>query len=188
MLYFLASPKQKLLALVSILTIFLIFFIFENNSEKLNSLLQLDERSSLNSRLMIWKSALKILSDNWLWGIGPGNFQIKYLEYQKYFPLYLEWAVPQPHNLFLAFWLQTGLIGFLGFILLIINFFCQIIKRILPRNDSYCHKYSLIILAIILCTLINGLFDTPYWKNDLSLIFWSIFFLNNLTKLDFNSK
>ena len=27
-------------------------------------------------------------------------------EYQKHFPPYLEWAVPQPHNLYLAFWLQ----------------------------------------------------------------------------------
>ena len=69
--------------------------------------------------------AIKILKDHWLIGIGPGLFQPYYLDYQKYFPPYLEWAVPQPHNLFLAWWLQAGLLGLIGFLWLVIKFFKQ---------------------------------------------------------------
>jgi len=175
---FLISPKKKAFFFIIITSIFLIFLFFENESDKFKSILNLEERSSLNSRLIIWQSSRKILSENWLWGIGPGNFQEKYLEYQKYFPPYLEWAVPQPHNLFLAFWLQSGLLGFLGFILLLFYFCLKTIKTLFYLKDFYQKSLYLLFISLILEVLLVGLLDTPYWKNDLALIFWSIIFLN----------
>jgi len=85
------------------------------------------------------------------------------------FEPYPEWAVPQPHNIFLAFWLQTGLIGLVGFIwLIIIIIFLNYKPKIL----------SFILLYAIIYILIHGLVDTTYWKNDLSVIFWVIIALN----------
>jgi len=52
-------------------------------SDKMQNLMHMDSRSSLASRVMIWHSAGKIIVDNPIMGIGPGNFQNKYLEYQK---------------------------------------------------------------------------------------------------------
>ena len=104
----------------------LVFFLqlYGSYGEKLMSLLS-SPRSSWQSRLMVWQAAIKILKNHWLIGIGPGLFQPYYLDYQKYFPPYLEWAVPQPHNLFLAWWLQAGLLGLIGFLWLVIKFFKQ---------------------------------------------------------------
>ena len=131
------------------------------------------QRSSFHSRLMIWRSALYILKDHWFLGIGPGLFQKYYLAYQKFFPPYLEWAVPQPHNLFLAFWLQAGIIGFSGFILILIWFFRQGLKGIKMRKKEEKRAFlALLLMAIMASTLIHGLIDTPYWKNDLAIIFW----------------
>src|SRR4030042_1195808 len=49
-------------------------------------------RSSEHSRLMIWQSAVEIIKENWLLGVGAGNFQNVYLDFQKRFKeLYLEW-------------------------------------------------------------------------------------------------
>ena len=104
------------------LTGILILFLFQQGKDKFTDLLLLNPHSSFFSRLMIWRSAEKILHDNFFWGIGIGNFQNKYLTYQKYFPPYLEWAVPHPHNLYLAFWLYSGIIGFIGFVLLLFFF------------------------------------------------------------------
>ena len=164
---------------MALMAIFSTFLIFEKNSAKFSDLVNFSERSSLSSRMMIWRSSLKIASDHWLWGIGPGNFQNKYLQYQQYFPPYLEWAVPQPHNLFLAFYLQTGLIGFLGFILLLILWIFQKIKILVFSKDYLNAHLTKILLALITYTLFHGLFDTPYWKNDLALIFWIIIFLKD---------
>lgn len=149
------------------LTIFIIlmFFLVQLKTTKFNDLVKYNSRSSLASRVMIWRSAGKILSDNWIWGIGPGNFQNKYLEYQKYYPPYLEWAVPHPHNLYLAFWLYGGILGFFGFISLLAVWFWEMLKK---REDLL----KFVALGVMLYILIHGLFDTTYFKNDLAIIFW----------------
>lgn len=130
-------------------------------------------RSSLASRIMIWKAAFFIARDNPVFGIGPGNFQTRYLEYQKYFPPYLEWSAPQPHNLYLAFWLEAGMVGLVGFIWLLIIFFQDNKKAVLFNRD-----FSLLCLAIMLYFLIHGMVDTTYWKNDSAIMFWLVVALN----------
>jgi len=143
------------------------------DTSKWNDLWQLKERSSLSSRMMIWRSAGKIIADNPLWGIGPGNFQNKYLEYQKYYPPYLEWAVPEPHNLWLAFWLQTGFLGLLGFLILLYQWSKVVIRSLKDSPE----KEMIAVGAIMLATLTHGLLDTPYFKNDLAVIFWLVIFM-----------
>lgn len=167
-LTWLTGKNKKLLAGFLIL-VGLIFFL-QIRTDKLNTLLNLNTRSSLNSRLMIWKSAGKIISDNPVWGIGPGNFQEKYLDYQRHFPPYLEWAVPHPHNLYLTFYLYAGIAGLLAFLLLI--FFW--LKKVSPMRKE---KIALISLGIIIYFLLHGMLDTTYFKNDLAVIFWLAFFI-----------
>ena len=167
--------SSKRFFLFSTLALFLFFIIFQFNTEKFLSLTHVTERSSIASRLIIWRSAEKILSDNISLGIGSGNFQYKYLEYQKFFSPYLEWAVPHPHNLFLSTWLQSGIIGLLGFAL--INYW--VFRNIFPvKKNSHPEMAFFGILTCYYCYIfIHGLIDTTYWKNDLSLVFWLYTFL-----------
>jgi len=174
LIYFFAANKNKKIFLL-VIAIMSAFVLLESNSEKFKDLINFSERSSASSRIIIWQSAVKIIKDNWIQGIGAGNFQEKYLQYQKYFPPYLEWAVPQPHNLFLAFWLQTGLLGFLSFLILLTEIFRKIFFSL--RSKIKNKKEIIIYLSFFIYLIIAGLFDTPYWKNDLSLIFWIFFFL-----------
>lgn len=167
----LVSRSRKIKVCFLGVLIFGLLFSFQLPRQKMNDLLQLNPRSSSSSRMMIWVSAWKIGQDNFFWGIGPGNFQNKYLEYQKYFPLYLEWAVPQPHNLYLAFWLQGGILGLFGFLLLVSVWIKQVVQTLKNKKSSFLEAA---LLAIMLSVLIHGMVDTPYWKNDLSIIFWTI--------------
>jgi O-antigen ligase len=173
--------KRKLFLIFCLLFIvFLLIAASQLDSAKLNNLL-ISDHSSWQSRLMVWRSAGEILKDHWVLGIGPGLFQQYYLEYQKYFPVpYLEWAVPQPHNLFLAFWLQAGLLGLIGFLWLVIIFFQQTID-FLKSFKGADKKQPLVIFlaAVLIYILVHGLIDTTFWKNDLALIFWVIVFLNS---------
>lgn len=170
--------------------IFFLLALFQWPTPKFQDLISFHERSSLASRIMIWKSAVKITLDNPLYGIGPGNFQNKYLEYQKYFPPYLEWAVPQPHNLYLAFWLQSGISGLIGFLLLLFFWIKNLAQNISPSEtpelglQNAKQKNSPLtsaVLGIMFYFLLHGLLDTPYWKNDLALIFWIVFALGLLS-------
>jgi O-antigen ligase len=150
--------------IVMLLLMIILLFAVQANSEKLLNLKSYN-RSSLDSRMMIWRSAGKILEENWVFGVGPGNFQYKYLEYQKYYPPYLEWAVPHPHNLYLAFWLYGGILSLAGFIWLVGIW----LKETTKKRDSAVKFVALGIMAYI---LIHGLADTTYFKNDLAILFW----------------
>jgi len=166
------SFKKSLLILV-LLTLLGLGLIYQQSSTIKFKDLLFSSRSSWQSRLIIWRVALEILKDNPFLGIGPGLFQKIYLAYQDRFPPYLEWAVPYPHNLFLAFWLQTSLIGFLGFLWLMGKIFYLTIKKIglVARKDF---SLFLVFLMVFVYILSHGIIDTPYWKNDLSLMFWLI--------------
>jgi len=156
----------------------LILFALQINTEKFLSIQDLSSRSSLASRQTIWQVSKVLIEKNAFFGIGPGNFQKSYLEMQHNFPPYLEWAVPQPHNIFIAFWLQAGLLGLIGFLLLlfvIISTFWSIFK------DKKKTALAAPLLGFFIYTILHGLIDTTYWKNDLSFLFWlCVFLLLNL--------
>jgi O-antigen ligase len=144
-----------------------VFFFLQAGSAKLSDLFS-SPRSSWQSRLVIWQAAGQIIKDDPFLGIGPGMFQEHYLAYQPRFAVpYLEWAVPQPHNIFLAFWLQAGLLGLAGFFWLLINFFKKMFFLLKQKN-----QLALVLLLPMVCILVHGLADTPYFKNDLALVFW----------------
>ena len=150
--------------LTILMVLFLGWVVFESDSEKFQSLISFDERSSFSSREIIWEVSVRIIQDNWFLGVGGADFQGKYLEYQKFFPPYLEWAVPHPHNLFLAFWLGGGILGLSGFLILIFNWI-----KISRRQEK---KLLVGASVIILYFMLHGLFDTTYFKNDLACLFW----------------
>jgi len=157
---------NKKLFLKILILIILIAFI-SITAVKFNQIINSENRSSFHSRLMIWNTSAEIIKDNPIFGIGPGTFQKTYLAYaEKFDEPYLEWAVPQPHNTFLAFYLQTGLIGFVGFILILVWFFYR-------RRDG-SRPIPTIATVLMIYILVHGLVDTMYWKNDLSLMFWLI--------------
>ncbi|HUD09054.1 MAG TPA: O-antigen ligase family protein [Candidatus Saccharimonadales bacterium] len=164
------KDHKKYLAIFAIL---LVAFLALASFFKYKSIENLGARSSLASRVTIWKSAGLMVEKNPLFGIGPGNFQEKYLEYQKYFPPYLEWSAPQPHNIFLAFWLESGLLGLAGFVILLFYFFCDNKKTIENNRDL-----GILFLGIIIYILVHGLVDTTYWRNDLAVVFWVVVAMN----------
>ncbi|MDO8444025.1 MAG: hypothetical protein Q7S80_00785, partial [bacterium] len=72
-----------------------------------------------------------------------------------------------PHNVYLAMWLNLGILGLIIFVIMVVNFF----RRLWPQRNYYL---ALCLMAAMSAILIHGLFDTTYFKNDLSAIFWLI--------------
>ena len=168
-LYQAKKPHFSLIAPLAILVlVFGTVLWHEQGTEMWHSLVSGAERSSLASRVMIWRVAERIAVDAFPFGIGTGRFQEVYLSEQVNFPPYLEWAVPTPHNLYLHFFLEGGIMtiaGFLG---------CAGIVIIRARRFFAYQTTHLGVLSIMLIMLylIYGLVDTPYMKNDLALAVW----------------
>ncbi len=169
---FFAVRRGRMLLFGILLIAISSFFFFDSGSEKWQALTSLEERSSLSSRFMIWRVAERAVQEHWLFGIGPGRFQAVYLDYQRFFPPYLEWAVPEPHNVYVAVPLSTGMIGLLGFFVLIFRFLFLGWRLLVQAEEKEKRLSALVFLSLMVLFLLYGLVDTPYFKNDLALSFW----------------
>lgn len=143
-------------------------------AEKFNT----TDRSSSLVRTQIWRTSWETIKDHPVVGIGPNAFEPVYRATipKLYFPP-LEWLVSQPHQLYLALWLETGLLGLLVFVAFIVMWLKQLWSRV-RNNDAI----AIISVAAMLAILAHGFVDTPLFKNDLMMIFVFIAvlpFLNN---------
>ena len=143
--------------------------LFFQSGDKWQGIIMQEDRSSLSSREMIWTAALKMIRDHPFIGIGPGNFQEQYLAYQRYFPPYLEWSVPHPHNMFLDMWLEGGLFGLIGFGIFFL-FWLLSSARYFWQEKNESVLISLPFLFAVYFFLV-GLVDVPFLRNDLAYFF-----------------
>jgi O-antigen ligase len=123
-------------------------------------------------RLDIYRYSITMVKENPVFGIGLGSFQQKIDQISATDANFQQFGIPyalHPHNLFLAMWLNLGLAGLAVFIILL----WQIIQNLFKDKTEPFLKSC--IFATLIAVLVHGLFDTTYFKNDLSAIFWLIF-------------
>lgn len=125
--------------------------------------------SSLRGRIEVWDTSLYIIKSHPVFGLGLGNFDEGYVKYVsevvKGKPL--EDVVIHAHNIFLNFWNESGILGLIAFILLLVMAF-----RLLPGAKEADKGLALGAAAGLIQILGHGLIDTPYFKNDASYLFW----------------
>lgn len=125
--------------------------------------------TSNNVRWQIWETSLEMIKSHPVLGVGLANYQNAFAELTKNrinFPEYITPVALSSHNVFLMFYLTTGLLGILAFLGLIVIFF----RNLFRAKSSYVPYLGAAMAAI----LIYGLIDTPYFKNDLSVMFWVV--------------
>lgn len=117
-------------------------------------------------RRQMYKETISFIKDNLIFGAGLVGYQDKIVNYHKF--NYIEIFL-YPHNIFLNFWITLGIFGLLGFIWLLIEFF-----RICIKSYFNGSKEQIFILLTMLAVIIQGVVEVPYFKNDLSIIWWFI--------------
>jgi len=126
-------------------------------------------------RLNIWNGAASLLKTSPILGVGLDGYEKLIPDYQaKNFiansgeKLFAP-PQPYPHNLFLAIWLEMGLTGLVIFLWMIVKFFKQGFENIKKEP-----VLAASIMGAMVCILVHGSVDTPYFKNDLAILFWLI--------------
>jgi len=74
-----------------------------------------------------------------------------------------------PHNFFLNFWSETGLLGLVAIVLILIKFFTDYLRTDETRRPLY-----LVLISVMIAIVVHGLVDVQYFKNDLSVLFWLV--------------
>jgi O-antigen ligase len=147
--------KQKILLLSStVLIVIALTFILMSRWERLTNLA--NPQNSIIQRLNYWRTAIAVIKDHPILGVGPGNFQEVFLKYK----IGLSTNTRYAHNIFLHTWAETGFLGLIALIYLISAFFI--------KAKSKSHYIFFAGLAFIL----HNLIDNTYFIPEASFLWW----------------
>lgn len=127
-------------------------------------------RNTLVGRFHLWDAALQMLLHRPLFGAGLSGFAAAVAPYWN--PTHTD-RFTYPHNILLNFWSETGLLGVVAFGWIVVVAF-RLSLRGWRRSGPDWRPIHLGVLLAIVAILVHGLVDVPYFKNDLSLEFWTL--------------
>lgn len=206
----LANRRLRIITIVSGLLIAIGVLIYAPVREKIIDKISFQDLSG-QIRLQQWRETGKVLSGlNIITGAGLANYQNAVaphhqegiffnrdkianfhalarndLEMQKKYWQPVEIYL-YPHNIFLNFWTEIGLFGALLFMWIIIKAIIMSSKAasVHKKNNSPVKYISLSFTGALIVISIHGLVDVPYFKNDLSVMFFIILALIGLYYYD----
>ena len=125
----------------------------------------------IQSRLDLWTAAVKLIEHRPLFGAGLSGFQQMSAPYYTHFHTFADFI--DPHNIVLNFWVETGLLGLIAFTWIMVVGF-RVSWRGWRDRESVWRPYHLGVLLALVAVVVHGMVDVPYFKNDLSLEFWTL--------------
>jgi probable O-glycosylation ligase (exosortase A-associated) len=150
---------RAVLALVACGVLFLAFAP-ANIIERLSTIGDTQE-SSAAARLSAWSTALRMIGDNPLLGVGLRNFQSRYLEYSV-LPPTADQTTYVAHNSYLQVWAESGTPAFAAYLLMLASVFvvCRRVFRIgTSRPDlAWAANYARMMEATMVGFLVGAFF------------------------------
>jgi putative inorganic carbon (hco3(-)) transporter len=122
---------------------------------------------SIQLRESIYNEALRMLSGRPVFGAGISGFPIRVAPFRppgQEVELY-------PHNLWLTTWSELGVLGLIAFAAIFFGLLWRGV-RALGRLEGIYKAVAWGAVGALVLYLVHGMFDSPYWKNDLSAEFW----------------
>lgn len=124
---------------------------------------------SVSNRESLYRQALEMLSRMPITGAGISGFADRVAPYRppgSVIHIY-------PHDLWLTTWSELGLAGVIAFAVIFFGLLWRGARALRSARDISRPLLWGSVAAIVLYA-VHGLFDTPYWKNDLSALFWLV--------------
>jgi putative inorganic carbon (HCO3(-)) transporter len=139
--------------------------VMTNDNFRYRLILPFHGEKQVVARFTVWQVGVNMIKDSPIFGKGIKGYGDNWHKYN--YDTTLQESHNYPHNIFLDFWVETGLLGLLSFVLVVLVVAKQ---GIVQRNNIYKLGVLLFLVAIIG----HGLVDNPYFKNDLALVFWLV--------------
>ncbi|MBK9099571.1 MAG: O-antigen ligase family protein [bacterium] len=196
MIFFILVRKRFYQLLFGIITIGMMFLLLQPLNELLSTFLRIE--SGMSARDYIWQMSIDMISDHFIFGVGPGAYQY---EMFNYFPYMLDdwWGrlfiyfyevtggANLSHNFFLTFFTDMGILGLLTAVFLPIVYLRIGIKTLRKYKADLPERYYFIVglfaagCSIIIRNLLNSIgllyvggiqTDLPFWLIFGSLIYF----------------
>ena len=126
--------------------------------------------NTAQSRICLWDGTKKLIAARPIFGSGLNGFMEVYPEYRTCGEEDLQY----PHNIFLNFWVEVGLVGMVSFLTI-----CSLQVRGLLKSNKNSLPLQVGLIAVFVAVLGHGLVDVPFFKNDLAAQFWLVLALGS---------
>ena len=114
-------------------------------------------------RSLLWSKTFAIIGDNWLLGVGNGNWDL-FMPAEGLDGLYraerLDTNFSRPHNDFLGIWSEIGIFGLLAFVWILVRHFFYGWKA-LKNQEGTDRSLLLIAMSGLLAYVVISIFDFP---------------------------
>jgi len=131
--------------------------------------------NTIQSRLDLWSATINLLRERPIFGAGLSGFPERIVPFFTH--LHTQANFIDPHNIILNFWVETGLLGLLA-MAWIIGVGFAVNWTGWRRGPASWRPYHLGVVLALVAVLVHGMVDVPYFKNDLSLEFWTLLSLS----------
>ena len=128
--------------------------------------------TSTSYRVYIWMGSIAMLKDYWMSGIGLGSdaFNMIYPFYS-----YAGIVAPHAHNLYLHIMVENGILGMLGFVIIIITYYRMVIATVVTKGKDKMLKAIITGLSAgLFGYLVQGMFDNVWYNYRIVFMFYII--------------
>lgn len=163
--------KYKKPILITVACLLLILMIIPFTREMFVSVIT-GQDVSTDVRTVMWQGTYELLKAHPVMGAGLAGFQKMYDQFRliKHTELLL-----YPHNIFLNFWVEIGLLGLVVFVAILVRFFqlgIRSYKKLRNNESLIAQVLPVSLMAAMAVIVLYGQIEVPYFKNDLSVLFW----------------
>ena len=138
----------------------------------------LGRHETIQFRLNVWLEGIEMIKDRLFFGHGINTFMRIFQAYRENLHLGLTYA----HNCYIQLAAETGIVGLLCFLWIIVKVFQQLLGNIkhIIAQDQNCGVLAIGLLSGIFAFLVHSFFDTNFYSLQLSfyLCFWVGYFLS----------
>jgi len=131
--------------------------------------------NSLGTRFELWKSAIKIFKQHWLFGVGPGNFKSEINRLADKGELNSDLTIfKQAHNQYFHLLATRGVVGMLMLAALCMGLLWVFVRRMKANNNQYSKYIASCGATIMFCYIILGLTESPFERRS-TIVFFTFF-------------
>lgn len=160
---------KKFLAVIGMLALtagILVTFSL-GTSQRIKTIAQFYSEQSVTERFLMWQSAVNMIKDHPIMGVGLGKYEKQYQE-NYILPEAKERNQSHAHNCYLQFWAETGLVG----VTLFCAIFFYILKWAWERSENL---YGRLLFFSTLALMIYGLSDYTFSGYSAMRVYWFLF-------------
>jgi len=161
----------KYIYFVLLLGILVIIVFLPSTFERFASIFTIRGHSSNSFRMNVWLSCINLFKDNFIIGIGPGN-----TVFNAVYPLYMfsGFEALSSYNIFLETAVETGIVGLVTFCIMLFSHFFRALYTVYSNLDYENKVISIICLIGLSGLIIQGLFDTIWYRPQVHIQLWLI--------------